>query len=453
MLDALHYAHTVQSPDGQALGIVHRDISPSNVLIDVDGHVKIADFGVARMQGEQTEFKEGEGRDATVKGKFPYLAPEIFSGASPEASSDVYATAIVLDELIRGLNPFRSESAQITIGRVIHLVPESLHTVRDDVPKALAFVVAKALAKAPAERWANAEVFAAALRKAWPTPQDQSQRELAEAARRDFNDPSLAESLHVDDLSELARAWREAPEERDSLEFIPVAIDGDGMPITRQLSFPPTMPASPLAFSEGSSATTAATPLATVPSESAKSFRAAGFGLGALAIVAIAVVSVVVALRGSASGTGDRPVYLVVDRGAAPADDAGSPVALATDAQVGTAPPEVALVDAGLAPAARRPRAARASETASLEAPFRRRMSEIGRCFSAHSADLSGAPQLVVRFELDTNGSVTNSSLSPPELAGLPLGGCILGIARSTRFGPRSEAVSFRIPLGARRAP
>ena len=443
MLDALHYAHTVTDTAGRPLSIVHRDISPSNVLIDVEGHVKIADFGVARMTGEQTEWKSGQDRDATVKGKFPYLSPELFTGTPPAAASDVYATAVVLDELIRGLNAFRAEDAQLTIGRVIHLVPERLDNVRDDVPKALAFVIAKALSKTPTERWGSADGLAKALRKACPIPQDQAQKELTDGARRDFHNPSIALSLQVDDLSTLARAWREVPEESpDSLEFVPMTLDGP----EPRLSYPPTNAASPAALAEGG----APRPISPPPFAPERSASRAPLALGALAIVAASVVGIVFLLKDCATVPGpDRPVYLVVDRGADV--DAGVAPIVEEDAQVdidsGPAPADAAVV------VAQRPRAARAGETASLEAPFRRRSVDIGRCFSAHAADLTGAPELVVRFEIDVAGNVTASSVSPPEVARLPLGACILGIARSTQFGRRPEPISFRIPLGARRAP
>jgi len=447
MLDALQYAHTVKDADGSPLSVVHRDVSPSNVLIDVEGHVKLADFGVARMQGEQTEWKSGSGGDATVKGKFPYLAPELFTGSPPEAASDVYAAAIVLDELIRGLNAFRAEDAQLTIGRVIHLVPERLDHVRDDVPKALAFVIAKALSKTPSERWGSAEAFANALRKAVPIPQDQAQRELSEAARQDFHDPSIAQSLHVDDLSTLARAWREAPGADDSLEFVPATLGSTSPSLASGLSYPPTHAAGPIALAGAAQKSSAVR-----ERSDGNRFRAL-LALGALAIVAVAVVGVVFALQGPSTGSGDRPVYLVVDRGS-DGVDAGPPPTPAEDAQVVAAPPAqpISPPDAGSTPAPR-PRAARAHETASLEAPFRRRSADIGRCFSAHAADLNGAAELVVRFELDVEGNVASASVSPPELARLPVGACVLDVARSTHFGRRSDAVSFRIPLGARRAP
>ncbi|GAB4215223.1 MAG: hypothetical protein OHK0013_40610 [Sandaracinaceae bacterium] len=94
VLDALEYAHTLKG-DGQPLYIVHRDVSPSNVLLDIEGRVLLADFGIAKSNAEE----ETRTITGTVKGKFSYMAPEILEGHPPEPSADVYATAVLLHSL------------------------------------------------------------------------------------------------------------------------------------------------------------------------------------------------------------------------------------------------------------------------------------------------------------------------------------------------------------------
>src|ERR1700689_378094 len=97
VLDALHYAHTTRGPDGTLLGIVHRDVSPGNVLLDVDGSIKLSDFGIARMHSDQTETTS---QPSLLKGKFAYMAPELLSRAVPSPATDLYAAAVVLHELL-----------------------------------------------------------------------------------------------------------------------------------------------------------------------------------------------------------------------------------------------------------------------------------------------------------------------------------------------------------------
>ena len=461
-LDALEYAHAVRDADDRPLEVVHRDVSPSNVLIDVDGHVKLADFGVARMYGEQTEWQSGQGRTTTVKGKFPYLAPELFAGATPRAASDVYAAAVVLDELLRGRNVFNAENPQLTIARVIQHAPERLDVFRDDVPSALAAVLSRALSKAPTERLASAGDLAAALREVCPMGQDQALRELGDAARRDFHDLTFAPSLDVDDLHSLDRAWREGTPLHDDAPSEPsrsVARDSVAQtgPHEPTLSYPPTLAVRPPLWHGRSLAEPPLLPGATPPRPRPRAFVRL-VALGGALIVAASLVSVVLALRGAPSAGGDRPVYVVVDRSVGGAD-AGSASRLVVDARVVAAPPVVPQVqgmsaEADVRPVPRqaRPRAARASETVALTAPFRRRTSEIARCFSAHAGSLAGASSLVVRFEVGTDGTVTSATLTPTEVARQPLGACIVAVARSTAFGARSESVAFRIPLGARQS-
>jgi serine/threonine-protein kinase len=504
MLDALAYAHSRKDEQGAPLGIVHRDISPSNVLVDIEGHVKIADFGIARMRNDNTEVSAGEQAARTVKGKFPYLPADLLLGsAAPDAGLDVYATAVVLDELLRGANPFRADDPQLTVGRVVHLVPERLDAVRPDVSRALADVVAKALAKEAASRFATAEELARALRAVRRASPDEAAAELAEAARRDFSDPTMARDLGVEDLSVLARAWKEAPaapEERLSLDVVLDAGAGRGslLPTVaagragragsaapaerRRREDEPTQEAPTgghAAVAEAEAASRLADSRGAEPGGARRGLIAA---VGVLALLALgaAAVAVVAALR--KQDAPQQPVYLVVDRGgstaAGPATDAAAANGAGAAGRLDDAPDAAGATAAagsgaaqaggggdggGLAggpatpadgggPARRVARAARASEREGLEAPVRRRAPEIGACFAQHVEGVEGTPQLVLRFDVGEDGSVRSVDLEPSSLEPLPLGRCVLGVARSTRFPPREEPVVFRIPLGARRA-
>jgi serine/threonine-protein kinase len=144
VLDALQYAHTACGADDKPLGIVHRDVSPGNVLIDVDGNVKLVDFGIARMHSDHTEATTDR---PLLKGKFAYMAPELLSRADPSPSTDVYAAGVVLHELLVGQNELRSDSIERTIARILHHIPSSVRLARTDAPEGLDDVLAQALAK------------------------------------------------------------------------------------------------------------------------------------------------------------------------------------------------------------------------------------------------------------------------------------------------------------------
>lgn len=206
VLDALHYAHTLAGPDGKLLQVVHRDVTPSNVLIDVEGHVKLADFGIARMRTDATEAGSGETK---IKGKFSYLPPELLQGAEPSPASDVYGAAVVLHEILCGKNVFRAPNLSTTISRVISHIPEPLDQIRDDVSAQLGAVVARALHKDPSQRFPTALEFAQVLRSMRPENVEMTQPKLAAAVARDFFDQRMAELLNVDSLAMLDKTWRD----------------------------------------------------------------------------------------------------------------------------------------------------------------------------------------------------------------------------------------------------
>lgn len=206
VLDALHYAHTLAGPDGKLLQVVHRDVTPSNVLIDVEGHVKLADFGIARMRTDATEAGSGETK---IKGKFSYLPPELLQGGEPTPVSDVYGCAVVLYEILLGKNVFRAPNLSTTISRVMHHIPEPLEQFRTDVTPELSAAVARALHKDPAKRFRSALEFAQVLRSMRPENAEATQPKLAAAVARDFFDQRIAELLNVDSLTSLDKTWRD----------------------------------------------------------------------------------------------------------------------------------------------------------------------------------------------------------------------------------------------------
>src|SRR6202142_1688145 len=101
----LHYAHERLGPRGEPLGIVHRDVSPSNVLVSYDGAVKVSDFGIAKWAYQRTQTQEG-----ALKGKFAYMSPEQCRGKALDARSDVFALGTLLYELTTGEPPFAGDS-------------------------------------------------------------------------------------------------------------------------------------------------------------------------------------------------------------------------------------------------------------------------------------------------------------------------------------------------------
>jgi phosphate/phosphite/phosphonate ABC transporter binding protein len=157
--DALAYLHALRGSDGQRLGLVHGDVSPSNVLIGADGRVKLTDFGLASLETDPTA--------QTVAGKLPYLPPEALAGSKPTQAWDVYALAALLYESLAGVRAFPAT----TIAELRDALRDGAAPLRDrrpDVPVALSEVLERALAFHPQRRYGSVAQLAMALEAAVP---------------------------------------------------------------------------------------------------------------------------------------------------------------------------------------------------------------------------------------------------------------------------------------------
>ena len=147
----LHFAHMRTHPDGRPLGIIHRDISPQNILLSFEGEVKIMDFGIAQATDRLHKTQPG-----IVKGKYQYMAPEILQDRTVDHRIDVFAAGVVLYELLTRENPFAGATAVETIESVLKkpIIPP---TEKCGVgSRALDAIVLKALAKDPDDRYSSA---------------------------------------------------------------------------------------------------------------------------------------------------------------------------------------------------------------------------------------------------------------------------------------------------------
>lgn len=152
VLHALDHAH--------ACGVVHRDIKPGNIILLPDGQVKVSDFGIARV-----EATGGMTQHGMTVGTPSYMAPEQFGGREVDRRADLYATGVVLFETLTGVRPFAGGSASDLMYKVLHDIPSPVTRVNPRLPPEIDGVLAKALAKAPDQRFQSANQFIAALEK------------------------------------------------------------------------------------------------------------------------------------------------------------------------------------------------------------------------------------------------------------------------------------------------
>lgn len=482
VLEAIHYAHTRRDAEGQLRAIVHRDISPGNILIDLQGNVRLVDFGIARATGE-TETKDG-----VVKGKLSYIAPEIYGSGHPSVSSDLYAVGVVLYQLLTGKNPFTGAHMSDTIARVVGEVAPPVATKRQDTPEALDSALAKAMAKAPEDRYASAQEFAIALRKLLPRDETEISEEFQNLIRSQFT-AALPDALKLPRLADLDAAWRESSHNPASerplvVSSMPPSLSGEPTAMETNLPVPGSDEATRVGVStelQGALALdravfqgdrSQALPEIQMPSQAPREGSAPTAGpvsrggrklalatiLGA-GLIAAAAAGAVLYFAQPKQSSDTKPRYLLVER----ESQARSAQPQVTEPESATAAPPAAstLKQPAAAAAAKaasppvaqtssaKPRAA-ASPLTALTQAFAKRQSTVQHCFKTHAGAMKGSPQISIRFEVAANGAVTSAQVRPAGIASTSLGQCLKGVALATRFPPQKEQVAFSIPIVAR---
>jgi serine/threonine-protein kinase len=155
VLHGLHAAHEAKNEQGEPLGIVHRDVSPQNVLVGVDGVARVLDFGVAKAVGRLQTTREGQ-----IKGKLSYMAPEQLHGAVVTRQTDVYAAAVVTWEALTGKRLFQEDNEAAIVTSILQrtVIPPS--EIASHVPLAFDRVVMRGLERDPSRRYGSAREMA-----------------------------------------------------------------------------------------------------------------------------------------------------------------------------------------------------------------------------------------------------------------------------------------------------
>jgi serine/threonine protein kinase len=151
---ALGYAHEN--------GVIHHDIKPSNIMISSKGHVKVADFGAAKMDGA-TDYSSAD----SLTGSLHYTSPEVLRGEPVTPRSDLFSLGVVIYELLAGTRPFEAETDVAVCFKIVDEHPEPLEDHRDDIPEAVGHIVMRALEKDPAKRYQTSFQLASDLEAAF----------------------------------------------------------------------------------------------------------------------------------------------------------------------------------------------------------------------------------------------------------------------------------------------
>jgi serine/threonine-protein kinase len=183
--DALDYAHNAVDVNGKALGIIHRDISPGNVLLSWRGDIKLTDFGIARAAERRHKTEAG-----TLKGKYGYMSPEQVSGGEIDPRSDLFSIGILLAEMVMARRLFTSTNDLDILLMVRDARLDRLHKYAAEFPVELRVLVTRALQRRPEDRWQSAAHFRDAIDEWIQRTTRVTQRDLAGLIGKVINSPT-----------------------------------------------------------------------------------------------------------------------------------------------------------------------------------------------------------------------------------------------------------------------
>jgi serine/threonine protein kinase len=490
VLDALDHAHSMQHPDGSSMHIVHRDVSPSNILLDEDGRARLLDFGVARMRGGDFDYQ------TQVKGfvgKLIYSAPEIFAEGDATPQSDCYACAVVLHETLLGRNTFRAETQAQTLNRVLNHAPESIESTVKGVPPGLDAVFEKAMAKNPEDRFVSARAFATALRQLTPEPENDVRARLSDMLKVDFG-REMAELLGLESLADRDEAWRRlsnkapssAPPPRPAHETHDAGDDGNSNPSAASLSATELNPQTsgpttvevrrgphglresgitlrPAATTSGHGSGSSwqraeITPIqAPIVSKASKRPKVSSHVVWAASLVLVAGVT---ALYFSSEAKNAAPLptaKIRVVSSTAPAPPTPKVEVLPFPRRPGSNPErtEERRPPADTAGRVNRPGAMEqgSPDARRLTRAFGKQQPRIEACFVEHAQNPANLPPIQFEFVLEADGTLGAAKVAPPNVASTALGTCLKSVAGETEFPAPGKPLTFSIPLLMQKTP
>ena len=451
--DGLHHAHDLTDADGNSIGLVHRDVSPSNLFVTSPGLVKVLDFGVAKSQDALARTHTG-----ALKGKYAYMSPEQVLGNPVDRRADVFSLGVVLFELLTAQRLFWRDSEYKMFQAIVEDPIPSLLELRPGLPPPVAHVALRALSRDPDRRFPSAREMGEALDEAisgsggvWKTSQ------VGDYLMQHFG--KLVEDRRRDVQTGVSQANR-VRRGRSST--------GTGEPPAERT---PSRPAIPKVAAEAPQAV----PEPALPEarretdkfqrEEAPRTSRGRVWIGVVALAAALGGGGVLAYQKLGGDSKVEPTKVVVLGGEIETEDgriarAGQHGKQATggDPAAGEATtPPAAAPDAGQAASSKQGSGSGAtgSKPKAERDPYRARLARhqdrIRTCFNQNATTVSGAPELALSLSIDQAGNVLEAGLVPAELEGTELGQCLLGVARSVTFDPQDDEVKVTIPLKVKR--
>jgi tRNA A-37 threonylcarbamoyl transferase component Bud32 len=426
----LHYAHEKKGPDGRGLGIVHRDVSPSNIVVTFDGGVKVVDFGIAKASADP-DLSKGY----SFKGKLTYISPEQMNTRSLDRRSDVFSLGVVLYEITTHRRLYNGTTDIEVVRQMLEggIPRPTQHS--PGYPPDLEAIVMRALETDPERRYPTARAM---------------QRDLEAFARNHgvhVSSTALAEWMEA-----TFGAGREAWHERTPGAVTPMTAreplqkgpGEDGAP-TKALRRAPSVSIPP--------------PVEVAPPPPQTVRRGPRLFAVAALLVAAALTGVGVARRRqlvARVAAGARPAppvvmlvaeggHVAIEHGEAPAPPPAAPPA---PLPAPAAAPPADLPHARPGRGSHRHGSATTGRAPDFSASLARRERELRACFEEAGAQAAdGAGEIAFRFQIRADGHVASVDVLPESVGSTRVGACLRRVAAGTVFAPQPQPVTFRIPV------
>jgi serine/threonine protein kinase len=464
--DALHYAHELKDRNGESLGLVHRDVTPSNIFLTDSGVAKVLDFGIAKARGASAKTEDG-----AVKGKYAYMAPEQLRGGAIDRRVDLFALGVVMYEMVALRRLFQRKTDYLTFRAVMEQPIPDIRRYRPDIPDALANVLVRALDREPATRFESARQLGNALLDALNAS---GLRPWTQGDIGDFVKANFAEEIGKRSQQVMTAVSRTQPganarstmplivhqdETNDSSEddeFPSVETDVDSAP-RFVATTPEPLPSDPFAQSTPppfSAETTGSapglrpiqgTPIGSLPSQPVVVVHKRSIMWPILAVAMIAVAGGALFLvwkqmQNQQQQPGPAPIIVTQEQ-----------AHVATPVPPQTNPEPAGSADAGSATEShdahvKKPVAKHfKSVEQGIEASLKSQQGPLNQCLVEHGQGVKD--QMLAQFSIAASGKATSVQITPASLNAAPVGACIRNVIMATPFPASDKDTSFTVSL------